>query len=635
MAEDGQTQQDALAEPEQGFRARLKRAKDGFREGARVYRRMVGYLARHKLAIFLVVLSSGLVAALEVGGIASLAPVVDLFFKKDAVVLNKYPFMESEYGQRVVQFVTDVVLADRVKALMCFAAAVATITFLRSVFAIIKEYLGAMVGFKITLDLRQDLFDRIIHAPLPFFSKEGVARTVARIIVDAGSVNQGLTVLFQDAIVEQLKFIGFVALAFCLNWRWALLAFVALPAIAYALARSMQRIRRYTRRSLDKTATLQTLLHEFLYGIRVVKAFLMEDYSKERHRSEQLKLLRYFRKGTFARTAIGPTTEAFGVAGLCLFIALVGAQVLRANVDPGRFVAFFGAVFMVYQPLRKTTKVAGAIQVSLVAGQRVFEFMDTQIEVLEAPDAERIGPLQRSLNIENVCFGYDGERNVLDNVSLEVSNGEVVAIVGLSGAGKSTMASLVPRFYDPGSGKIELDGVDLRTVTLKSLREQIAVVTQHPILFHDTIKENIMFGTHDASDEQILWAAKIANAHDFITRLPEGYNTVLGEGGMTLSGGERQRIAIARAILSDPVILILDEPTSSLDAESEEIVADALIHAMEGRTTIVVSHRFSLVRRASKILVLDQGRVEACGSHEELLEKSPTYIKLFTSGDLA
>ena len=618
----------------QGIRARLLAAKAGFRDGVKVYKRMVGYLARHKLAICAVVVSSGLVAALEVGGIASLAPVIDLMFKKDAAVLNKYPLMESEYGQRVVQFVRDVILADPVKALLCFAAAVAIMTFLRSVFAIIKEYLGAMIGFKITLDLRQDLFDRIIHAPLPFFSKEGVARTVARIVVDAGSVNTGLTVLFQDAVVEQLKFIGFVALAFCLNWRWALLAFLALPAIAYALARSMRRIRRYTRRSLDKTATLQTLLHEFLYGIRVVKAFLMEDYSKERHRSEQQKLLRYFRKGTLARTAIGPTTEAFGVAGLCLFIALVGAQVLRADADPGPFFAFFGAVLMVYQPLRKTTKVAGAIQASMVAGQRVFEFMDTQVEVLESPGVVAIGPLQRSLNIENVYFGYDGERNVLENVSLDVSKGEVVAIVGLSGAGKSTVASLVPRFYDPSSGKIELDGVDLCTVSLKSLREQIAVVTQHPILFHDTIRENIMFGTHDASEEQIVRASKIANAHDFITRLPAGYDTVLGEGGMTLSGGERQRIAIARAILSDPVILILDEPTSSLDAESEEIVANALIKAMEGRTTIVVSHRFSLVRRASKILVLDQGRVEACGSHEEVLEKSPTYTKLFPGGDL-
>jgi len=616
-----------------GLRARLLRARAGFRDAARVFKRMVGYLARHKLAICLVVVSSGLVAALEVGSIASLGPVVDLLFKKDAAVLNKYPLMQSEYGQRVVQFVRDVVLADPVKALLCFAAAVATITFLRSVFAIIKEYLGAMIGFKITLDLRQDLFDRIIHAPLPFFSKEGVARTVARIVVDAGSVNTGLTVLFQDAVVEQLKIIGFVGVAFWLNWRWALLAFLGLPAIAYALARSMRRISRYTRRSLDKTASLQTLLHEFLYGIRVVKAFLMEDYSKDRHRSEQQKLLRYFRKGTLVRTALGPTTEAFGVACLCLFIALAGARVLREDVDPGPFVLFFGAVLMVYQPLKKATKVAGTIQVSLVAGQRVFEFMDTQIEVLEAPDAVAIGPLQRSLNMENVYFGYDGERKVLENVSLDVSKGEVVAIVGLSGAGKSTVASLVPRFYDPSSGKIELDGVDLRTVTLKSLREQIGVVTQHPILFHDTIRENITFGTLGASRDQIVWAAKIANAHDFITRLPEGYDTVLGEGGMTLSGGERQRIAIARAILSDPVILILDEPTSSLDAESEETVADALINAMEGRTTIVVSHRFSLVRRASKILVLNQGRVEACGSHEELIENSPTYVKLFPGGD--
>ena len=624
-----------VATPTHGIRARIQKVKLGLTESAGVYKRMLGYLARHKLAILVAVVGASIVAGLDVFSIAALVPVVDLVFEKDAAVLTTYPGMGGEFGQDVARFVEKHILIDPRQALLWLAAAVALVTVVKNIFAVIKEYLGAMVGFKITLDLRQDLFDRIIHAPLPFFSTTGVARTVTRIVVDAGGVNRGVTVLFQDAVLELVKVFGFIGLAFLLNWRWALLVFLGLPVMGYGLTRSMRRLKKYTRRSLDKTASIQSLLHEFLYGIRVVKAFLMEEYGKARHRSEQQRLLRYFRKGTLVRAMLGPATEVIGVVCVALFIATVGSLVLReqgmlgAAMGAGSFTGFVFAVVMAYQPLRKGTKMAGIIQASIVAGQRVFEFMDTQIEVLESEDAVEIGPLQHSLRVENVSFGYDGKPTALKDVSLEIHKGEVVAIVGLSGAGKSTLASLVPRFYDPCSGDVRIDGADLRTVTLKSLRQQIAVVTQHPILFHDTIKNNITFGTLGATEEQVIWAARIANAHEFISRLPDGYDTVLGEGGMTLSGGERQRIAIARAILSDPVILILDEPTSSLDAESEEIVANALISAMEGRTTIVVSHRFSLVRRASKILVLEHGHVEACGTHEELLEKSPTYVKLF------
>ncbi len=611
------------------FSESVARLKHNLKLDARVYKRMAGYLGRHKLAICVTVIAAGFVALFDVFGIAALAPIIDLVLKRDVAVLSRYPGFNTEVGQRIALAVQSLLQTEPRKLLILFAVVMTAGTILKNIFAVVSRYLAALIGFRLTLDLRQDLFDRLIHAPLQFFSETGVATIITRIIVDAGGVSNGVTLLFEDAIVKQLRMVGLVIIAFVLNWRWALFAFLGLPIVGYGLARAMTRLRKYARKSLDRSASQQSLLHEFLYGIRIVKAFVQEEYGKRRFSHEQRKLLRYFKKSTQVGVSMGPAIESFGIICIAVFVVLTGSQVISGAVSSGQFIAFYAVLAFLFKPMRKTSQLFAKIQVSIVAGARVFDFMDTSVEVLEKEDAIDVGQFKHALTFRNVRFGYEGEQDVLKGVSLEWRKGEVLAVVGSSGAGKSTLASLIPRFYDPTSGSVEIDGVDLCDVTLKSLRGQIAIVTQHPILFRDTIMNNITFGTPDASEERVVWAARVANAHDFISRLPNGYHTVLGEGGMTLSGGERQRIAIARAILSEPQILILDEPTSSLDTESEEIVAEALAHAMEGVTTLVISHRFSLVRRASRIVVLDNGGIEGCGTHEELLEKSPVYARLF------
>ena len=567
---DGTTYVQTVLEP-------FVRLKNALKLNAKVYKRMAAYLGRYKLAICITIITASLVALLDVSGIALLAPVVDVVLKRDVSALQGYPGFDTELGQRIIQAVETFLLADPQRTLLLFAAAVAIVTILKNVLVVVSRYLSALIGFKITLDLRQDLFGRLIHAPLGFFSEKGVAAIITRILVDAGSVSTGVTLLFEEAVVKQFKMLGFVVLAFVLNWRWALFAFLGFPIIGYGLSKGLQRLKKYTHKSFDRSALQQSLLHELLYGIQIVKAFVKEDYGKNRFANEQRKLLRYFKKSTQVGVLLGPAMEVFGVTCVVLFVVLTGSQVLSGAVSPGRFFGFYGVLLMIYKPLRKTSQLFARMQVSIGAGERVFDFMDTPVEVLEKEDAKEIGQFRDKIELKDVRFSYNGEQEVLKDVEIARWSGREVGAA----------------------------------------------------LCRDTIMKTITFGNPEADEERVVWAARIANAHEFISKLPDGYNTVLGEGGMTLSGGERQRIAIARAALSEPQILILDEPTSSLDTESEEIVAEALSHAMEGVTTLVVSHRFSLVRRASRIVVMNDGCIEASGTHTELLERSPTYAKLF------
>jgi ATP-binding cassette, subfamily B, bacterial MsbA len=411
---------------------------------------------------------------------------------------------------------------------------------------------------------------------------------------------------------------------------WLLLLFV--PFIIYSASRIGRRVRHTTRRGQDHLADIQNILHETITGNRIVKAFSMEAWEFARFRSAAQRLFRANLRSVAAAAISSPLMDIFGAIAIALLLLLGRRQIVHGWMTPGIFVAFIIAVFKLYDPVRKFALFYNSFQQALGASSEIFKFMEIRDEVQEKPGAIVLPPFSRKIELEDISFCYESEgvqREVLHNVQLEVKAGEILALVGSSGAGKSTLVSLVPRFFDVTTGRIAIDGHDVRDVTMQSLRSQIGVVTQETVLFNDTLRNNIAYGQPAVSQMQVEAAARAALAHDFIMELPAGYETVIGEKGVRLSGGERQRIAIARALLKNAPILILDEATSALDSESESLVQSALQNLMAGRTVIVIAHRLSTVRRADRIVVLENGAIADIGSHEELMQKLGTYRRLY------
>ena len=412
---------------------------------------------------------------------------------------------------------------------------------------------------------------------------------------------------------------------------WVLLLFI--PFIIYSAARIGRRVRHTTRRGQDKLADIQNILQETITGNRIVKAFSMESWEIARFRSAAQRLFRANLRSVAAAAISSPLMDIFGAIAIALLLLLGRDKIAHNEFTLGAFGAFIAAVFSLYNPVRKFALFNNNFQQALGASSEIFKFMDTEDEVREKPAAKPLPPFSHSVRFENVGFSYegngDGAREILRDINLEVRAGEVLAVVGSSGAGKSTLVHLIPRFFDVSSGRLLVDGRDVRDVTLTSLRSQIGVVTQETVLFNDTLRNNIAYGQPAVSQKQVEEAARAALAHDFIMEMPAGYDTVIGERGVRLSGGERQRIAIARAVLKNAPILILDEATSALDSESESLVQAALQNLMTGRTVFVIAHRLSTVRRADRIVVLENGTISDIGAHDELMKKLGTYRRLY------
>jgi subfamily B ATP-binding cassette protein MsbA len=427
---------------------------------------------------------------------------------------------------------------------------------------------------------------------------------------------------------ESTSLIALIIAAFYMDPWLAMISFFVFPVSVLPVMKLGKKIRRFTRKGQAKTGFLLTLLHETIQGTRIVKAFGMEPYERDRFSKESERLFKIGIRTVRARAIIGPLTEllsAFAIGGVVWY---GGASVIGGSRSQGQFMAFLTAMFMMYQPFKKLAGTNSTIQQGIAAAERVFEIFDIPSDVQEKLDAKTAAPFSQAIQFQNVSFGY-GHKPVLRNINLKIRAGEMIAIVGVSGVGKSTLADLVPRFYDVTAGAITVDGVDIREMTLRSLRSQIGIVTQQTFLFNDTVRNNIAYGDRSKGMDEIIAAAKAAHAHDFVSALPEGYDTVVGELGVKLSGGERQRLSIARALLKDPPILILDEATSSLDSESERLVQDALERLMVGRTTLVIAHRLSTIQKASRIVVLVGGKIAEEGTHSELLERKTEYHKFY------
>ena len=490
-----------------------------------------------------------------------------------------------------------------------------------------QAYLGEWVGERIVYDLRAELQDKVQHLPVSFFDRTTSAGIVSRVTSDVLLVRQALTEGAAAMIRDVTTLLVLVAVAFYLDTGLAVIAFVVLPAVILPLQKLSRRMRTLSHRGLDTLGGLSALLQESVQGNRVVKAFGMEAYESQRFEGENQRLRRLHMKAARIGAFTAPMTEVLSAVGIAAVLWYGGESVFAGGRTAGGFLAFMTALVLIYEPFKKLTRTNNIVQAGLGAAERVFALLDQAEEGGARGCGITADGFRDSIRFEGVSFAY-GNEDVLREVDLTIQCGQVVALVGPSGGGKSTIADLIPRFYEVNAGAIELDGTDIREFSLSSLRSLMAVVTQQTFLFNDTVRANIAYGRLGCSEEEIVEAARAANAHDFIEKLPEGYGTQVGEMGVQLSGGQRQRIAIARALLRDAPILILDEATSSLDSESERLVQTAIERLMMGRTTLVIAHRLSTVRRADQIVVVDDGRIVESGTHAELVANGRIYQRL-------
>ncbi|MFH1313594.1 MAG: ABC transporter ATP-binding protein [Candidatus Eisenbacteria bacterium] len=610
---------------------------------SRLYFRLISFMKPYWKRLTCAVLLMVMVAIFSGISIGMILPFVNVIFSGGKLdlpdtthgetggIMGVAPQSLSSAQETVRQKVLTFYASDSpVVTLERICISILLIYFLKGLFTYLLAVVSASLEQRVIRDVRNNLYAHLHRLTLSFFHASRTGQVISRVTNDVTLIRMSLSAGFLGAMRDLLFVAVYASIVILISWRLALVAFLVIPPITFGVTKIGHKLRRYSTKAQEKMADITSVLQETISGIRVVKAFGMEDFETSKFYSHTRGFFSAFMTQQRAASLAPPMTEFLGAAGALIVLWYGGTQVLEGHLlTPDWFLIFLAAMLSIIHPAKNLTHANAKIQEGVAAARRIFELLDTVPEITDGKDAVDIDTINEWLEFENVSFTYGEQECVLRDITFKVKKGQVVAIVGPSGAGKSTLVDLIPRFYDPTSGSVKIDGKDIRKATIRSLRNLMGIVTQETILFNDTVRNNIAYGMGDIPLSKVTEAATAANAHDFISNLPEGYDTVIGDRGVRLSGGERQRIAIARAILKNPQILIFDEATSSLDSESEKLVQDAIEHLISKRTNFVIAHRLSTVTNADLILVLDDGRIVESGRHEELLAAGQVYRKLY------
>ena len=588
----------------------------------RDYVRLLRFLKPHRGVAIAALASTFISAAFDGITLVPIVPLADRVLNRGKIILP------AGLPAPVQDLVLRLNEADPMRLLAGLCVVGLVLSFFRGIFVFLESYLMADLSQKFVRDVRTQIFEKLQLLSLDYFAQKKEGALLSRITYDVGQLQDSVAVGIMDLLYRPFQILVFSAIAFSISWKLAVVSLVLLPAITLPVLKIGRHLRKVNREAMEDMSELSSTVQESVMGAQVVRSFGLESHLQEKFSRHNQNFYRHTMKRIKRVLAIGPFSEFVTVIGALCILFYGGRSVVQGRLSSGVFILFLGALLSLVKPAKKLTSSYGLFQQTLAIAPRIAELLDEKPTVVESPQAKPLPPIRHRITFDNVSFGYDGPP-VLEKIQLEVAVGEVVAIVGRSGVGKTSLVNLIPRFYDPKQGRVLMDGIDLRSVTLRSLRAQVGMVSQETLLFNDTIYANIAYGRLQANREELLEAARLSYADNFIRRLPNGYETQIGDRGVRLSGGERQRLALARAFLKNPPILILDEATSQLDTESEQLVQAAMDQLMKGRMVFVIAHRLSTVTKADRIVVLETGRIAAIGTHRELLDQGGLYQKLY------